>query len=223
VNTLTRTGYSFSGWNTLANGTGNAYGDGASYPFTADATLYAQWTQNTVTHSIPLVIGWNLVSFKIHPTSTLIADVLASISGNFDLVYAWDASNGTWMKYDPNVPFGNSLTNLDETMGFWIKMTTADTLDVSGTAPVSTNIALKTGWNLVGFPASTSLTLPDAFSLHGVGNNAFQVFAYHANDTDLWKIYDSSAPAYSNDLSVMAPGWGYWVKVSGPQIWVVGY
>jgi uncharacterized repeat protein (TIGR02543 family) len=44
INTFTRVGYTFSGWNTLASGTGTAYADGATYPFTAPATLYAQWT-----------------------------------------------------------------------------------------------------------------------------------------------------------------------------------
>ncbi|MES1170100.1 MAG: InlB B-repeat-containing protein, partial [Leifsonia sp.] len=44
TNTFTRAGYTFSGWNTAANGSGTAYADGASYPFTADATMYAQWT-----------------------------------------------------------------------------------------------------------------------------------------------------------------------------------
>ena len=37
------TGYAFTGWNTAADGTGTAYADGASYPFSANATLYAQW------------------------------------------------------------------------------------------------------------------------------------------------------------------------------------
>ena len=44
ANTFTRTGYTFNGWNTAANGSGTAYADQASFPFTADATLYAQWT-----------------------------------------------------------------------------------------------------------------------------------------------------------------------------------
>lgn len=44
VNTFTRTGYTFSGWNTAANGSGTAYANGASFPFSANATLYAQWT-----------------------------------------------------------------------------------------------------------------------------------------------------------------------------------
>lgn len=43
-NGFTKTNYSFSGWNTAANGTGTSYANGASYSFSADITLYAQWT-----------------------------------------------------------------------------------------------------------------------------------------------------------------------------------
>jgi uncharacterized repeat protein (TIGR02543 family) len=43
-NLFSRLGYNFSGWNTIANGTGTAYANGATYPFTTSATLYAQWT-----------------------------------------------------------------------------------------------------------------------------------------------------------------------------------
>jgi uncharacterized repeat protein (TIGR02543 family) len=43
-NTFTRTGYTFAGWNTAANGLGTSYADAATYPFSADVTLYAQWT-----------------------------------------------------------------------------------------------------------------------------------------------------------------------------------
>jgi hypothetical protein len=45
LNTFTRVGYSFSGWNTQPGGGGTAYGDGDIYPFNANATLYAQWTE----------------------------------------------------------------------------------------------------------------------------------------------------------------------------------
>lgn len=46
-NTFTRTGFTFAGWNTAANGSGTAYADGASFPFAANTTLYAQWTSNS--------------------------------------------------------------------------------------------------------------------------------------------------------------------------------
>ena len=39
----TRTGYTFSGWNTAANGSGTSYAVGASYTANASVTLYAQW------------------------------------------------------------------------------------------------------------------------------------------------------------------------------------
>lgn len=43
-NTFTRSGYTFSGWNVFANGTGVSYADGATYNFRSNRTLYAQWT-----------------------------------------------------------------------------------------------------------------------------------------------------------------------------------
>jgi len=46
---LTRTGYTFGGWNTLANGTGTSYAAGASYTLSGDVTLHAQWTANSLT------------------------------------------------------------------------------------------------------------------------------------------------------------------------------
>ena len=45
----TRTGYTFTGWNTASNGSGTAYASGASYTVNVAATLYAQWTANTYT------------------------------------------------------------------------------------------------------------------------------------------------------------------------------
>ena len=47
-NTFTRENYTFTGWNTKADGTGKGYADGANVSFDADTTLYAQWTQNPV-------------------------------------------------------------------------------------------------------------------------------------------------------------------------------
>ena len=49
-----RTGWHFTGWNTKADGTGDAYAAGATYTFTAahnleTVELYAQWERNTYT------------------------------------------------------------------------------------------------------------------------------------------------------------------------------
>lgn len=53
TNSFTKTGYTFAGWNTKADGTGTAYTDKQSVTFTPvndgdSITLYAQWTECTV-------------------------------------------------------------------------------------------------------------------------------------------------------------------------------
>lgn len=42
-----RLGYTFLGWNSAANGSGQSYQPSANFSFTADTTLYAQWKVNS--------------------------------------------------------------------------------------------------------------------------------------------------------------------------------
>jgi uncharacterized repeat protein (TIGR02543 family) len=46
--TLVKTGNTFAGWNTLANGTGTSYAEGAVITFDGSLPLYAQWTENNL-------------------------------------------------------------------------------------------------------------------------------------------------------------------------------
>ena len=167
------------------------------------ATDTALVTIRPVTHAITLSLGWNLVSFNLIPQDTLTADVLSSISGKYNLVYAWDATGGhsgggNWMKYDPAQPFGNSLTNLNNSQGFWIRVTSLPAvLTVSGSQPETTSIDLLDnvgGWNLVGYPAATNRSLPGVLQDQGVGTDFSLIYAYHANEAlDPWKLFDRGA------------------------------
>jgi hypothetical protein len=186
-------------------------------------TSTATFTPGSITYNVPLVTGWNLVSFPVHPSSTSTAEVLASVGGSYDLVFAWDGSTQTWLKYDPHAPYGASLNTIEKTMGFWVRMTADTTLTITGSVSAASNISLYAPWSMVGFPASANLALPDAFSLHGLGNESFLVYAYHANDSDPWKKFDSTAPVYSNDLREMVPGFGYWVRTTMEHAWQVNY
>ena len=65
-NNLTKTGYSFVGWNTQSNGTGNNYSIGETFQITSNLTLYPAWTltrysvkynKNNVFASTPPVDG----------------------------------------------------------------------------------------------------------------------------------------------------------------------
>ena len=48
-NTFTKTGYTFTGWNTKADGTGTSYTDEQSISLSNDLSLYAQWEINKYT------------------------------------------------------------------------------------------------------------------------------------------------------------------------------
>lgn len=106
--------------------------DGNWLYMTAPATLSfdGAWPQ---TIGIPLCPGWNLIGYP-KQTPVAIATALAGITGKFNLVYAYDASDPTdpWKKYDPNAPpFTNDLTHMQAWFGYWIRMTQAATLIVT--------------------------------------------------------------------------------------------
>ena len=54
ANAFTRTGYTFAGWNTQANGQGTAYADEAQVTLTSSITLFAMWQINS--HNVSYTI-----------------------------------------------------------------------------------------------------------------------------------------------------------------------
>ena len=58
-NSLTRTGYTFNGWNTASNGSGTAYATGSTITPTGNVTLYAQWKTTYVKPELQ-----NLLAFR---------------------------------------------------------------------------------------------------------------------------------------------------------------
>jgi carboxypeptidase D len=89
--------------------------------------------------SIPLCVGgtspsggWNLIGYP-STAAVPLPDALASITGKYDLVYAYDASDPAdpWRKYDPLAPpWVNTLTEMGPGRGYWLRMTEAATLTV---------------------------------------------------------------------------------------------
>ena len=109
----------------------------------------------------------------------------------------------------------NDLVSIDNSMGLWVYITALGSdslLTVQGTVPVTTDINLYTGWNLVSFPASASttadLTLPGAADL---------VANYNGASPYLMDQYSNLA------LVTMNPGEGYWVHVTSDTVWTVTY
>ena len=168
--------------------------------------------------TLNLYTGWNLISLPLMPEDTSITSLLSPISGNYSIVWEYNASDTSdhWKKYDPGVPFENDLINMEPGKGYWILMTSDNTLSISGTVPESTDIILKTGWNLIGYNFLDSQPIAEALS--SINGNYSIVLAYNASDTaDHWKKYDPSVP-FENDLTIVEPGKGYWIMMTSDDI-----
>jgi len=157
--------------------------------------------------------GWNLVSRHVIPDNTSVGQFLASIQGKYDRVSAVDPADPTrFLVFTPGGA-GNTLASLDNTMGFWIRMTQPAFLSPQGRLPATTDIPLKKGWNLVGWPSFS--TKPVGTALSSIAGKFDQVLAYDASDAaDPWKRFDPAAPAFGSDLRAMRPLLGYWIHMT---------
>ena len=129
---FTKPGYSFTGWNTLPNGSGVSYSDGAIYSFNSDLSLYAQWAANAS----------STVSFVDNGGTGTIASVSASSGSSVVL------------------PGGTGLSEPGYSFSGW--NTQADGLGTAYAAGspfnVSSNLILYAQWSA---NASVAVTLVD--------------------------------------------------------------
>jgi hypothetical protein len=106
--------------------------DGYWIDIISTATLSLNGTHPMSTE-IPLCADWNLIGYP-SMTSRPVEDVLAGIAGKYSLVWAFDAADSTdrWKKYNPSVPVGNDLEEMQAWFGYWIDMNQAATLTIPG-------------------------------------------------------------------------------------------
>lgn len=193
------------------NGNGNAGGDG----WNLFSTVVPEASQ-PVDHVI-LVEGWNLVSVPFIQGDESLGSVLDSIRGYYDAVQRYDASDAKdpWKHNRDGKPFGNDLSNLNETMGFWVHITQpGDTVfSFNGTQPTGNRtIQLYQGWNLVGYPSKSSRSRDTALNNIIFDVDVHSVQAFNAT-TGTWMTFGPS--------DMLDPGHGYWILSSGSNVWEV--
>jgi hypothetical protein len=159
--------------------------------------------------------GWNLISAPALMSSSAIADFLAPLSGLYEKVYVYISSDSAdpWKMFDPAAPsYMNDLQSVNSGMGIWIKMKQNAEFMLPGMFPSGSTIPLYTGWNLISYRGNRSRPVTEALS--SISGKYEKVTAYVSTDSaDPWKMFDPAAPSYMNDLTVMEPGLGYWIKV----------
>jgi uncharacterized membrane protein len=173
-----------------------------------DFTWHFQIIDNGV-FNIGIRQGWNLISLPLVQADTSVVSVLSSIDGKWDVVKYYDSTTMAWKSYRVGSSV-NTLTDLDNTMGFWLHATVNATLTVYGMPAANTIIMLKAGWNLVGYPSLNS-TRTISGALFGTGYGGVE--GYDAASPYLLRVLNGSY--------VMQPGEGYWVFVPADAMWTV--
>ena len=160
LNAFTRTGYSFSGWNTSANGSGTHYPDGAIYPFTTNATLYAQWVPDSFT----VTFNANGGSGTMAPETSSVAAALTpnAFTRPAFAFSGWNTSpNGSGTPYSDgqSYPFTTNATLYAQ----WVPNSFTVTFNANGgtgtmapetssvAAPLTLNTFTQTGYDFSGW------------------------------------------------------------------------
>ena len=118
ANGFTRTGYSFAGWNTNANGSGKFYADKASVKNLSSTngdtvTLYAQWTPHTYKVNFDSNGGYDVRN----NASRKISSTVATYESNYETQQG-GFSQETWT-YDDKTSANNSIKNKVQSGSFF--------------------------------------------------------------------------------------------------------
>src|SRR5271165_6552543 len=119
---LTEAGGTFAYWNTAADGSGSPFGGGATFPVTADITLYAQWyvtaglTNGGVTTHYAFLYDSALTKTAAHPSGpepARINALLAAVESDYNLMAGWFGGIGLPLSLPvsvkvPNVAAGSA-------------------------------------------------------------------------------------------------------------------
>jgi len=158
--------------------------------------------------------GWNLISFDVSPADKTIQNVFADIiqAGNLEFITAFD--NGAKV-FDPNLPPAfNTLQEIEDGFGYWVKVTNTDVLQVEG-ACLDNNFRkpFDAGWNLVAYPPDVPQS-PATYFTNLICNGELEFVTGFDEGT---LTFDPNLPVLFNTLQQMENGFGYWVKVFNPS------
>jgi hypothetical protein len=151
--------------------------------------------------------GIHLASIPIPLPDTTLPTVLQTM--DYNIVWSYDTLDMTdhWKTYSEAKSPNGDLTELDNTMGFWVHTLTDTAFTAAAVIPACTDIQLYTGWNLVSFPAFRPMAVADALS--GITYEKVEGFD------------PLNPPSYMRvlfDTDLMMPGYGYWIKVTANQL-----
>lgn len=103
---LTRTGYTFSGWNTAANGSASTYSPGDAFTISGDTALYAQWIAAPVAGPASATVPYNSGATPI--TLNITGGAAASVAIESGASHGTVTAIGTSITYTPTTTYSGT-------------------------------------------------------------------------------------------------------------------
>jgi len=158
---------------------------------------------------IPVYTGWNNVSFSVQSQQQSMVSILQELISDSSLVKVINEAGG-FIQYIPGVGWMNTIGVMENTEGYYLKVSEDDTISLSGiSVNIPFNIPLYYGWNNMGYPSQQV-------------QNAIVVVQPLIDDGLFIKAVSESGgfiqniPGFGwmNTIGNMAEGEGYYIKVN---------
>jgi len=162
------------------------------------------------TQTISFNPGWNLISLDVSPADKTIQNLFnGPLAGNLEFVTTFD--NG-FKTFDPDLPSPfNSLQEVEDGFGYWVKVANNATLTFQGVCIADDFLkTFDAGWNLVAYPPDAPQP-PAMYFSDLISNGELQFVTGFDGGTI---TFDPAIPGPFNSLQLMENGFGYWAKVT---------
>jgi hypothetical protein len=153
-----------------------------------------------VTHGIPLLKGWNMISSFVLPIDIKLDSIFKNIKSNLVIL-----KDGLGRSYWPFLGV-DQIGNWSIYSGYQVYMKNPDTLKIVGhiIKPETTIYSLQKGWNLISYVRRTPMDIDSALS-------SIKSYINIVKDND-GRVY---WPKYTvNQIGLMRPGQGYLINLT---------
>nr|NQU88920.1 PKD domain-containing protein [Bacteroidota bacterium] len=175
----------------------------------------------TMTQSIPLQSGWNLMSFCVDPDNQDMLDIVQPLIDEDVLFKVLDETGGSIFHLPfppPNGQWSNTIGDMLDTEGYYIKLTGDATLTLDGylvTMPM--DIPLSEGWNIISYPCQNP-------------RDAMEAVQSLIDEDVLYKVIDEAGGVifhlpfpppngqWTNSIGNFENGKGYYIKVTDEAV-----
>ena len=222
-NTFTKTGYSFSSWNTKPDGTGTSYTDEQIVTKVEDMTLYAQWTANNYNIVFNSNGGTGTMSKQ-----TIAYDTTANLKPNSftyenHIFKKWNTkSDGSGTDYEDEAEVTNLATSGNFNLyAIWEEQAV---YNVSKGAKLLDARQLKTKVNTLGTNFSTITAFKKSSTAPGAGvskveiqtnNSAYKVYAWWDGTELYWYCEEDPSPMLNSNCRELFSGCSSLTDISG--------